>query len=96
MKIAHNAHLYFVKLPLIIVIVSLIGMGIYARRGWNDWRRMVLQNQELAVRIAAAHVQREAIERQIETFSTDRSEQERVIRQTLGYVRHNETIIEFE
>lgn len=57
---------------------------------------MVQQNSDLSHRIGLAKVQKESLERQIESFSTERTEQERVIRQTLGYVRQNETIIEFE
>jgi len=70
-------------------------MGIFARRGWLDLRRMMSQTQELRRQYDVAQLQRGELERQSEAFRADSFEQERVIRQALGYVKKNETVVEF-
>jgi cell division protein FtsB len=95
MNRSKNYYFYFVKLPLLLMIGLLIVMGIFARRGWMDWRRMVEQNETLRLKITTASLQKQSLEKGIEAFHSDPGEQERVVRQVLGYVRPGETVIEF-
>jgi hypothetical protein len=88
-------YFYFVKLPLIGAIVSLLGMGIFAKRGLLDWQRMVKQNDLLGDKVELARLRKEDLERQIDILRTDRVAQERVVRQYLGYIRQDELIVEF-
>jgi len=77
------------------VLLSLLGMGVFSKRGWLDWRRMVRQNEELTREIAHSMQEWDLLERQIEKLKSDPGEQERTIRRVLGYVRDNEFVIEF-
>jgi cell division protein FtsB len=95
MNRSKNYYFYFVKLPLLLMIGLLVGMGIFARRGWMDWRRMVGQNESLRKKIELATTQKQSLEKAIEGFRSDVREQERVVRGVLGYVRSDETVIEF-
>lgn len=96
MRLSHNGYIYLVRSPLFCVTVALIAMGIGAKRGWIDWRRMVDLSAGLEKRVESARKQKAKLERQIETFRVDRVEQERVIRRSLGYVRPDEIVIEFD
>ena len=93
----HERHfVYFFRIPVIILLCCLFIMGIFSRRGWLDWRRMVLKNSELASEIQKTASARMLMEKQIEAFEGSRGEQERIIRSRLGYIRSNETVVEFE
>jgi len=91
-----SASFYLLRVFLVALIFGLISMGTFAKRGWLDWCRIDRQNAELQDAIDAARRQIERDERQIEALQTRPSAQERVIRQVLGYVRPNETVIEFD
>lgn len=80
---------------MLAVMGGLLGMGIFAKRGWLDWRRMVRQNETLSAKVELARLRRDDLERQTDALRTDRVAQERVVRQYLGYIRQDETIIEF-
>lgn len=77
------------------LLVSLLGMGFFSKRGWLDWRRMVRQNEELTREIARSTQEWDLLERQLEKLKADPVEQERTIRRVLGYVRESEFVIEF-
>lgn len=77
------------------VLLSLGLMGVFSKRGLLDWRRMVRQNEALTRDIARAGGEYDELERKIGKLKSDASEQERVIRRVLGYVRENEFVIEF-
>lgn len=85
----------FVRLPLLFSIALLFLMGTFSKRGWLDWRRMMEQNEKLEQKIVEVSEQKVALQRQIEHFQKNRDEQERVVRQVLGYIKPNETVIEF-
>ena len=85
----------FVRLPLLLSIALLCLMGTFSRRGFLDWRRMVYQNEKLNHKIVSVREQKIAIERQIDQFQKNPEEQERVVRQVLGYIKPNEKVIEF-
>ena len=85
----------FVRAPLILSIIALGLMGVFAKRGLVDWLRMVKQNELMNVKIAQIQVQRGQINWQVEQLQKNPEEQERVVRQFLGYIRPNETVIEY-
>ena len=92
---SHSSYFYCVKLPVFAFMAVLVGMGIFAKRGWLDWRRMARQNEVMATKVEIARLRRDDLERQTDALRTDRVAQERVVRQYLGYIRQDETIIEF-
>ena len=92
---SHSRYFYLFKLPLFCLMGLLIGMGIFAKRGWLDWRRMVRQNETMGAKVDLARLRRDDLERQTDALRTDRVAQERVVRQYLGYIRQDETIVEF-
>lgn len=81
---------------LLLLCLLLLGMGVFSRRGVLDWRRMVSRNEDLSKRIALLKAERDQWLEHIDLFQTSPREQERLIRDTLGYVHPNETVIEFE
>lgn len=85
----------FVRLPLLLSIALLCLMGTFSKRGFLDWRRMVHQNDKLEQKIVSVYDQKLALEKQIDQFQKSSEEQERVVRQVLGYIKPNEKIIEF-
>lgn len=89
------SHQLFIRVPLLIAIALLILMGTFSRRGFLDWRRMVQQNERLSQKVEKVKEQKVAMERQIELFQKNPEEQERVIRQVLGYIKPNEIVVEF-
>ncbi len=84
----------FVRLPLLLSIALLCFMGTFSKRGLLDWLRMVQQNEKLGQKIVLIHEQKIALEKQIEQFQKSSEEQERVVRQVLGYIKPNEKVIE--
>ena len=70
-------------------------MGVFSKRGLLDWRRMVNQNEQLARDITKANGEWADLEHKTEKLKSDPTEQERVVRKVLGYVRENEFVIEF-
>src|SRR5580658_9774378 len=89
---SRGSYVYFVRIPLLLSLVGLLCMGVFSRRGWLDLKRISRQNEELKLRLATSIQQKQQLDDQIEAFKTNKSEQERIIRQTLGYVRKNETV----
>lgn len=85
----------FVRVPLLALAVFILGMGIFTKRGFLDFRRMVRENDQLQKKLLLVQDQRRELERQITLFEKDPTEQERVVRERLGYIKPNETIIEF-
>lgn len=90
-----SSYFYVCKLPFFALMLCLLGMGIFAKRGWLDWRRMVHQNEAMSAKVDLARLRRDDLERQTDALRTDRVAQERVVRQYLGYIRQDETIVEF-
>lgn len=83
------------RVVLLGLTCAILAMGIWGRRGWLDWRRMVRQNVELQTKIEDAKTRRTRLEKQIARLEKLPLERERVIREVLGYVRPNEIVIEF-
>lgn len=84
-----------VRLLFLSCIGALVAMGIFAKRGWLDWRRMVNSNEEIAAKVTEALASKEALEKQMAALQANAQQQEAVVRQTLGYVRPQEMVIEF-
>lgn len=85
----------YVRLPLLLAIALIVLMGTFSKRGLLDWQRMVEQNKKLEQQIIAVGQQKRTLESQITQFQKSSEEQERVVRQVLGYIKPNEKIIEF-
>ena len=81
---------------LIVIIFSLIYVGIFAKRGFLDWRRMVDQNENMVAKIESTQERKKRIDKDIKNLRHDARSQERLVREVLGYVKNNETVIEFE
>ncbi len=89
-----NRYLLFVRIPFVCAIVSLLLMGVFSKRGWLDWRRMLEHNEAMAKQIETAKSQRDDLERQIRALETSPFAQEQAVRQHLGYLRKDELAIE--
>ena len=86
---------FFVRLFFCLLLVVMLAMGILAKRGWIDWRRVTEQNQEIQGKLAEAILKRDRLESQITALQTHPEQQEILVRQTLGYVNPSEIIVEF-
>lgn len=84
------------RLLLYLGSFALVVIGIGSERGLLDLRRMLRQNQGLNEKLAALELQKAGLQDQIHRFESDKEEREKVVRQVLGYIRSNETVIEFE
>lgn len=91
-----RSFVFLVRLPILALILILLGMGTFSRRGFLDWKRMRNRNEEVTEKMLVVSEQKAALEKQIQSFEFEKVEQERVVRQVLGYIRANETVIEFE
>ena len=76
------------------ILLFLLLMGVFSKRGWLDWRRMVRQNAHLDTRITLADSEKKSLERQILALETNPRVQERMVRKVLGYVKANESVID--
>lgn len=83
---------YFLSLVAIVFLL----VGVFAKRGYIDWRRIVRQNEELELRIEGLKQKKATLEQQIRNLTLDSLHQETVVREGLGYVREGEMIIEFD
>ena len=86
----------FQRWILISLLVLFTYTGLFAKRGWLDWRRMIAQNEALKERIEEQRKKKEWLDHKIASLKSNKVEQERLIRQVLGYVRPNETVVEFD
>ncbi len=83
-----------VRAPFALAVFGLLAMGVFAKRGWLDWRRMLRHNSELTRQIDVARVSRDDLQKQIRALETSAFAQEQAVRQHLGYVRRDEIIVE--
>jgi cell division protein FtsB len=95
MNSSRRLYQYFVRFPLLISVILLLWMGVFARRGWLDWQRMVHENHDLQTKMESVRLQKEGLVRQVDALQNNPKVQERVVRQILGFVKKDETIIEF-
>lgn len=80
---------------LIAVSVVLLSMGIFARRGWMDWQRMVRQDEQLLLNVEKSRLEKQHWESRLNGLKSNRRAQERTVRQYLGFVKKDEIVIEF-
>lgn len=92
---SESRHVVFFRWPLLILIGLIWINGVFGKRGLLDWRRMHQENQKLERQIVTASAAKKKLERENEFLLKNPSEQERVIRSVLGYIKPNETVIEF-
>jgi cell division protein FtsB len=85
---------FCVRVPFLCLISGLLGMGVFAKRGWLDWRRMVRNNHEMVSKVESLKQQHEELEKQIKALETSPFAQEQAVRQYLGYLRKEEIVIE--
>lgn len=76
-------------------VAALVLAGIFSKRGYLDWSQMRAKNAELEAVIGELSRQRAALDNRMERFESDPRERERLVRQTLGYLKSNETAVEF-
>ena len=85
-----------IRLFLLFLIASHAYMGVFDKRGWLDWRRIVNQNALLEHQIKSANEEKQALENKIRAIQSSEVEREQMVRKVLGYIRPNETVIEFD
>jgi cell division protein FtsB len=78
-----------------ILIAILLVMGVFGKRGWLDLRRMNSENQRLNTELSRVQEQKEGLVSEIKALQQDRQAQEHTIRKVLGYIKPDETVIEF-
>jgi cell division protein FtsB len=76
-------------------LAALLGAGIFAKRGYLDWAQMRAKNAELEAAIGELSRQRAALDNRMERFERDPRERERLVRSSLGYLKRDETAVEF-
>lgn len=81
---------------LIAIAAAFLGTGILAKRGLLDWLHMRRQNEMMLTRIEMARAERDTLVQRISALARDKREQELTVSRVLGYVRPDETVIEFE
>lgn len=96
MPTAKPSFVLFVRAPLLALFLLLVVMGTFSKRGFLDWRRITEQNSILHAKLAEVQFQKQDLEKQIHALERDREAQETVVRRFLGYIKPNETVIEFE
>lgn len=68
---------------------------LFSRRGLRDLQRIKNENSALSQRLAQVKLEKETLEKKVAGLQNEPREQERAVRQTLGYVRPGEVVIEF-
>ena len=82
----------------ILVLALLLGNAyatFFSRRGVQDWGRIKEENAVLSERLLQVKKEKESLQTKVAALKGDMREQEREVRQTLGYVRPGEVVIEF-
>lgn len=75
--------------------ILLVVMGIFGKRGVFDLHRMKSENTRLENELKAARTNHEELAMQIQALQKDPKAQEFMVRKVLGYIKSDETIIEF-
>lgn len=91
-----RAYLLLVRLPLFLLLGVLVTMFVFGKRGYLDLRRMKMENQRLSSQIADATTQKLNLQNQVAMLQLDKQEQEKVVREVLGYIKPKEWVVEFE
>lgn len=78
-----------------VLIAILLVMGTFGKRGWLDLRRMQSENRRLQNELTKVEEQKHSLIAEIRALQQDKQAQEHTIRKVLGYIRPDETVIEF-
>lgn len=78
-----------------LLLMLLVVMGLFGKRGWLDLQRMKSENQKLEALITETQTQVSYLESEVMGLSQDSKIQEHTIRQVLGYIKPDEIVIEF-
>lgn len=84
------------RLSLYACALTLLVLGAVSKRGLFDLKRMRDENSSVKSKLQNLELQKVELEEQIRRFETESPERERVVRLVLGYIKPNETVIEFE
>lgn len=77
------------------LLLVLVTMGIFGKRGLLDLRRMQRENLRIERELIEARQNHDLLGHQIIAIQKDPQMQEHTIRKVLGYIRPDETVIEF-
>ncbi|NBX75615.1 MAG: septum formation initiator family protein [Proteobacteria bacterium] len=77
------------------LIAILLVMGMFGKRGWLDLKRMNNENQRIQNELSKVQEQKDVLVSEIRALQQDRQAQEHTIRKVLGYIKPDETVIEF-
>lgn len=83
------------RFVIVVATITLLAMGVFARRGWVDWQRMVRQDEQLLQKLESTRVEKAHWETRLKGLKSNKRAQERVVRQILGFVKKDEVVIEF-
>jgi cell division protein FtsB len=83
------------RYTLVASIVALLAVGVFSKRGWIDWQRMVRQDEQLQQRFEKTKLEKAHWETRLQGLKSNRRAQERTVRQYLGFVKKDEIVIEF-
>lgn len=84
-----------IRYSLVAATIALLAMGVFARRGWLDWQRMVRQNEQMLGKLEQTRLEKVHWESRLQGLKSNRRAQERTVRQYLGFVKKDEIVIEF-
>ncbi|NBT58839.1 septum formation initiator family protein [bacterium] len=87
--------LKFIRSTNWILIAILLVMGVFGKRGWLDLRRMNHENQRVQMELKKVMEQKQYLSADIRDLEQNKQAQEHTIRKVLGYIRPDETVIEF-
>lgn len=86
---------HFIRNVNWLLIAILLVMGTFGKRGWLDLKRMRNENRRLQEELMKVREQKQALSGEIRALENDKQTQEHTIRKVLGYIRADETVIEF-
>lgn len=87
--------LRFIRSVNWVLIAVLVVMGVFGKRGWLDLKRMKHENQRVQMELQKVIEQKQFLSADIRELEHDKLAQEHTIRKVLGYIKPDETVIEF-
>lgn len=90
-----NGSLMFIRRLNWFLLLMLLVMGLFGKRGWLDLKRMESENKRLERLISETQTEMTRLEAQVIGLRQNRKIQEHTIRQVLGYIKPDEIVIEF-
>jgi len=84
------------RLFLVLLIILIGTMSVFSRRGILDLKRMWDRNAQLETKISDLKSVNFSLKRRIDAFQTNSHEQERMVREVLGFLRPGEVLVDLE